>query len=556
MFFFSQPPPKQKKVKKEGEEGEAEEEPAEEAAGEEEGKEIGTMQNLVAELRTFERTGTHVLTEEEIYRLMVTIKKQLLEKKPLSQVRFFGKIFALKNPYYVVEGSYRTEEDRQAAMQPASATTDAEGGENAAAAAGGEDGGEGGAEGGAEAGKQGSLAEDPDFPGSGAAEAQKKKKKESEIPAEKNMGTNQYCYWVCTVAGGEWIALPDVTPEQIQAARKIKRYFTGDLSASVPSHPAFPGTEKEYLRAQIARIAHSTAIAPRGHFKLAEEEPEEEEEEEEEGGEKKPKKEKPIYRLPYMEKVPEIVPRIAAGEEPSEEDEEAAKKLELPKSGDEFMNLKNWVHVLPSILQTQGRCLFFKPEKPEGEEGGAEEEEMDEEAKKLAEAKEAELMEKILPILAPLNLAHGLGKISANSLAYPAWRINKCQERLDAALDSSLISAKSLRWPGAVSYVRVSKKSGAVEKFGSIYVGNGHKYDLHLCSTPQFAPASQNEFAAQEQEQVDPEPEKYMSYREPPKPVQEPQPGAEGDAAAAAEGGEAESGEKQEGEAVEGENQE
>lgn len=40
-------------------------------------------------------------------------------------------------------------------------------------------------------------------------------------------------YFVCTSPADDWIALPDVTPQQIVVARKIKRFFTGDLDSEV-----------------------------------------------------------------------------------------------------------------------------------------------------------------------------------------------------------------------------------------------------------------------------------------------------------------------------------
>lgn len=75
--------------------------------------------------------------------------------------------------------------------------------------------------------------------------------------------------------------LPHVTPAQIAIARQVKKLFTGKLKAPIVTFPPFPGTEANYLRAQIARITSTTTISPNGYFQS----PEEEEEEEEEGGE-------------------------------------------------------------------------------------------------------------------------------------------------------------------------------------------------------------------------------------------------------------------------------
>lgn len=69
----------------------------------------------------------------------------------------------------------------------------------------------------------------------------------------------------------DWIQLPDVKPEHIVAARKIKHAFTGDLNASFDSNPSFPGKERHYLRAQLARIFHATTICPKDCFVMDEE---------------------------------------------------------------------------------------------------------------------------------------------------------------------------------------------------------------------------------------------------------------------------------------------
>merc|ERR1719230_2454833 len=85
---------------------------------------------------------------------------------------------------------------------------------------------------------------------------------------EGKAGLNKYTYYVCKYAGGEWTKLPLCTPEMIVVARKIKRFFTGDLDAPVPCYPPFPsgGTEAYLLRAQIAEITAATHIAPDGLF--------------------------------------------------------------------------------------------------------------------------------------------------------------------------------------------------------------------------------------------------------------------------------------------------
>ena len=108
------------------------------------------------------------------------------------------------------------------------------------------------------------------------------------IPKEEfGTGCNKKVYFVCNdgefvvviiismlllllllfTAGGAWTRLPPVTPAQIAAARPIRKFFTGDLTALVLSYPPFPGNEANYLRAQIARISATTHISP-GNFYL------------------------------------------------------------------------------------------------------------------------------------------------------------------------------------------------------------------------------------------------------------------------------------------------
>ena len=51
----------------------------------------------------------------------------------------------------------------------------------------------------------------------------------------------------------------------------IKHICTGNLNASIDSNPPFPGKERHFLRAQIARITHGTVIIPKGLLEQDEE---------------------------------------------------------------------------------------------------------------------------------------------------------------------------------------------------------------------------------------------------------------------------------------------
>lgn len=82
---------------------------------------------------------------------------------------------------------------------------------------------------------------------------------------EKVVHHNRYRYHVCHRIGEAWVLLPDVLYSHIVAAQKIKKLVTGDLGAAVTSFPIFPGTEANYLRAQIARISSESLFAPSGY---------------------------------------------------------------------------------------------------------------------------------------------------------------------------------------------------------------------------------------------------------------------------------------------------
>jgi radial spoke head protein 4A len=51
----------------------------------------------------------------------------------------------------------------------------------------------------------------------------------------------------------------------------FSRLFTGNLNAEVDTNPTFPGKERHYLRAQLARIQHNCEICPKGQFEMDDE---------------------------------------------------------------------------------------------------------------------------------------------------------------------------------------------------------------------------------------------------------------------------------------------
>eukprot|EP01012_Entosiphon_sulcatum_P009742 TRINITY_DN1556_c0_g1_i1.p1 TRINITY_DN1556_c0_g1~~TRINITY_DN1556_c0_g1_i1.p1 ORF type:complete len:589 (+),score=140.75 TRINITY_DN1556_c0_g1_i1:93-1859(+) len=303
-------------------------------------------------------------------------------------------------------------------------------------------------------------------------------------------GVNRYSYWVTAFPSGEWTHLPDVTPQQINVARQIRKFFTGDLDHELNTHPAFPGKEINYLRAQIARITAATQISPAGALVKHEEEDEEEPEDEEEGA-KKPKEEKTkpltdrsdefpgeteegiktfanqemwvhhtqyLYKTGRATKVPEK--EIPEGEEEAQPEEEEEEPAEKPEDD---------VEILEPIAKDK---LFAKVklpvEKIEGEEGDeAEEEKGDEEPKEgEEEEKEEENEEEDEEEEDPEH---------PKNRRVPAW---VCHLRNAFYRAHGTVLVRSHRWPGAYAYAAEGGKA-----WGTIYVGYGLK-----AAAKKFAP--------------------------------------------------------------------
>jgi radial spoke head protein 4A len=108
----------------------------------------------------------------------------------------------------------------------------------------------------------------------GEGEAEPEAEEEGAEPVDKEapgVGVTKFCYYVAANAFDTWKKLPDVSPAEIDMSRKIKVLLTGNLERDIITNPFFFGKEKNYLRAQIARISHSTTLLPAGQWKLDEE---------------------------------------------------------------------------------------------------------------------------------------------------------------------------------------------------------------------------------------------------------------------------------------------
>ena len=54
------------------------------------------------------------------------------------------------------------------------------------------------------------------------------------VPKEpRGVGANKKSFFICNEPGKPWVKLPQVTPAQIVASRKIKKFFTGRPDAPV-----------------------------------------------------------------------------------------------------------------------------------------------------------------------------------------------------------------------------------------------------------------------------------------------------------------------------------
>ncbi|XP_011689369.1 PREDICTED: radial spoke head protein 6 homolog A [Wasmannia auropunctata] len=271
----------------------------------------------------------------------------------------------------------------------------------------------------------------------------------TEIPIERiGSGLNKKVYFVCNTPGlDEWIELPTVTPQQIVIARQIVRYCTGNLETPIYSFPPFPGTEKNYLRAQIARISATTHVSPIGFFTFSGEDEDEETDEER----------KEIYT----------------------EEEELLENVNydpLPIKDLVDPSMANWCHHSRHILK-QGRIIWWNPEKEENIINEVEEEEVEEEEQDV-EKDEVKMMKREIrtPLLIPLSE----DAIIDSMIPWIARQSSYIQPDIAIALVRSNI------WPGAFAF--------AVGKhFATMYIGWGHKHNAYNYS-PSDMPSVQDQY--------------------------------------------------------------
>ncbi|KAL1124693.1 hypothetical protein AAG570_001317 [Ranatra chinensis] len=311
--------------------------------------------NIDAQMNFFEEVGIG-LPRHELYEIGISMQK-LVRSQPIAKIRFWGKIFGHVRDYIVAECELKEDEIARRHEEDAIASVDNRDSER----------------------EERITARLAKFESWKPRVILRENMREEELrnsilrdktailtykppplnrpteitrervpPELTGEGCNKKVYFVCNDPIGNWYMLPNVKPKHLVAAREICYRLTGVLGRELSKWEGFfPGTETEYLRAQIARISASTQVSPVGYYKFegegGEEEEEPEEEEEEAGAKKK-------------------------------EIEENTNYVPLPLKDQTDPTAAYWVHHVPYILR-QGRVTFWKEEKPQAEGEGGEEEE-------------------------------------------------------------------------------------------------------------------------------------------------------------------------------------
>lgn len=347
------------------------------------------------------------LPEEEMYRIVLSVQN-IARENDYASVRFFGKVLGTQKNYYVCEAKLASYPKGKDALK-VDPVTKAE---------------------------------------------------------PSGTGLNEYIYLVTNSPEAPWIQLPDVVPEQILAARKMRRFLTGDLKAPVKGYPRFPYPEASLLRCQIARISSAAVVSPKGFYTMEAVEPEE-------------------------------------GDEDAEEIEIMIEDAEWEAPGaEEMLSSEAWCHHRAHILK-QGRSKPWAPPEGEEEEEPAEDEEEEEpeEAIPLLNGLEADAL--------PLPPGQEEDGDEDDPLKEKLWLFKNLPE----GSPNQVTVAQNLSWPG--SYAVCQGKN-----FTNIYIGYGFKYTPELYAPPpppavlsEYKSAFNPEEAEEGEtdpmvEQIDPQPPK------------------------------------------------
>lgn len=295
---------------------------------------------------------------------------------------------------------------------------------------------------------------------------QSKYKPPHEVPAEIcGIGLNRKTYFVCNQLGDEWQELPPVTSAEIVAARKLKKFFTGNLDASLNStFPVFYGREENFLRATIARITASTFVAPIGFYRKITGDDDDDDETDSNDDESSTKN--------------------------NDKDIEPDNDYQ-PLKIDELIKSSNWIHCRPHIL-SQGRVNWFNIKDMDEKKDDNSKDESDDDADDVDsenEDEESEIKQEIGPALfTPCS------KDKTVELIIP-WTI-RWTNQIQCNKDAIVIMQSNL-WPGAVSLAITGQRV-----HDCLYIGWGQKFVTRNYS-PSSVPQMQNEWIGDDGELIE-----------------------------------------------------
>ena len=377
--------------------------------------------------------GGFGLGSQETHQVYFSIKKFLQDHRNIGDCRFWGKVLGLEANYYILECL-----EQETKIKP--------------------------------------VTPESNRPASASSLPKSSFEPPQKIPTEI-LGPNRHSYYVATNLTGDYTRLPNVEPSWILAARKITKYFTGDLNAAVDSYPNFIENEACYLRAQIARISSNIYIAPSGALKEGNED--EEEEEDYEGSDDMSQNNDLAFDADF----------------------EALSAVQL-------QHRENWVHSRAHLSNLQGRTTYWKPPKPEKSIVEEEEEDCDEEDE-VDENPEVEVAR--LRSIARDGLPDENEDAEELPMKDSLWT-----SRLSSNISGHKIAFMiSNVWKGAVTY---GKKVDGKQKFETVYIGRGDKTE-ELNYSPEELPKFMVENDLMEEakdciEQTDPTIEEETQLRE------------------------------------------
>ncbi|XP_053552241.1 radial spoke head protein 6 homolog A [Bombina bombina] len=155
------------------------------------------LPNLLDLSQLLQQAGVS-LGRDEVVKICLALKR-LVDTHPLQYCRLWGKMLGTEGGYLVAEVQFREGEDDEAEERGEEEENEVEEPEH-------ED--------------EEETEEAEDLPPKSTY------RPPPVIPMEEyGKGANKYVYYVCSEAGTEWVRLPQVTPAQICAARKVSIYL-------------------------------------------------------------------------------------------------------------------------------------------------------------------------------------------------------------------------------------------------------------------------------------------------------------------------------------------